>query len=274
MDAAEPTKCKTAVYQPIMLRVNDFIDAGDLHWEGSTGVYLRLRRERFIGRERAALLIEGLTMRDLDTIVSNPLAIAGILDALNPDKGDMLVSKRVADAWVPVSPDDADVPGFPGVANILADKGVAGHLRMSDDISFVKLHVEGVEFDIRFMAGWTSPESILAAYDRSSLVLKTVRRSKQAYIEAAWACKRVLVYDTIMKTKLRPRTLTCGEALAVAFVGPSTTVTPDMKTSIVHPYALHSQIMMNGYLRNKMNMHRRADPLVDAFIKFFADVDV
>lgn len=262
---------KTAVYRPIMLKVNAFVEAGDLHWEGSTGVYLRLRRERFVGRERAAILIEGLVLRDLDAIVSNPMAVAGIIDALKPEQGGLTVSKRVDNAWVTVSAEDADVPGFPGVAKTLADRGVAGHLRISDSLCFVKMHVDGVDFDMRFVAEWTSPESVLAAYDRSSLVMKTVRHSKRAYIEAAWACKRVLVYDTIMKTKLRPTRLTCGEALAIAFVEPVTPVASDMD-AIVHSYALHSQIMMNAYIRSKTNMGLRDDPVVNAFIKFFAEV--
>ena len=261
---------KTAVYQPIMLRVNSFVESGDLHWEGSTGVYLRLRRERFVGRDRAALLIEGLVLRDLDTIVSNPHAVPGIVGALKPALGALVVSKRTGNRWVSVSPDDASVPGFPGAARTLADMGVAGHLRISDAVCFVKLQVDGVEFDMRFVAGWTAPDSVMAAYDRASLVMGTVRYSNRAYIEAAWACKRVLVFDTIMKTKLRPRQLTCGEALAIAFVEPAG-VAPDMD-AVVHAYALHSQIMMNGFLRNRMNVDRRADPIVNAFIKFFADV--
>lgn len=264
-----PTESKTAVYQPIMLRVNAFVDAGDLHWEGSTGVYLRLRRERFVGRDRAALLIEGLVLRDLDTVVSNPAAVPGIIDALKPDEGELIVSRRDGNGWTSVSPDDAVVPGFPGAAKALADKGVAGHLRISDDLCFVKMKVDGVEFDMRFMVGWTCPDSVLAAYDRASLVMSTVRYSNRAYIEASWACKRVIVYDTIMQTKLRPRQLTCGEALAIAFVQPPSQVAPDMNV-VVHAYALQSQIMMNSFIRNQTNMGRRDDPVVNAFIKFFA----
>lgn len=263
-----PTMNKTAVYQPIMLRVNGFVDSGDLYWEGSTGVYLRLRRERFVGRDMAALLIEGLVLRDLDTVASNPEAVPGIIDALNPDRGELVVSKKNCDGWLHVSPDDARVPGFPAAARTLADKGVAGHLRISDDLCFVKMTVDGVEFDMRFAVGWTCPDSVLAAYDRASLVMDTVRHSNRAYIEAAWACKRVLVYDTIMKTKLRPKQLTCGEALAIAFVQPASDA-PDLNV-VVHAYALHSQIMMNGFLRNQANLERRDDPVVNAFIKFFA----
>jgi hypothetical protein len=266
-----PAENMTAVYQPIMLRMNAFVDAGDLHWEGSTGVYLRLRRERFVGRDRAALLIEGLVLRDLDTVVSNPEAVPRIVDALKPDKGELLVSKKDAGGWVSLSPDDAQVPGFPGVAKALADAGFAGHLRISDNLCFVKMKVDGVEFDMRFAVGWTSPDSVLAAYDRASLVMDTVRYSNRAYIEAAWACKRVIVYDTVMNTKIRPRQLTCGEALAIAFVQPASAVAPDM-SRIVHAYALQSQIMMNGFIRNHENMNRRDDPAVNAFIKFFATI--
>jgi hypothetical protein len=268
-NASQPAASKTAAYQPIMLRVNAFVDAGSLHWEGSTGVYLRLRRERFVSRDRASLLIEGLVLRDLDAVVSDPEAVPAIIDALKPDEGELVVSRRDANGWTHVSPDDAQFPGFPGVARALADKGVAGHLRMSDDLCFVKMKVDGVEFDLRFVSGWTYPDSVLSAYDRASLVMDTVRYSNRSYIEAAWACKRVLVYDTIMQTKARPRHLTCGEALAIAFVQPASDHAPDMNV-VVHAYALHSQIMMNSYIRNHENIDRRDDPVVNAFIKFFA----
>lgn len=209
---------KTVVYQAIMARVNEHADAGDLHWEGSTGVYLRLRRERFVGEERAVMLVQGLALRDLDCIVSNPSALPGIVDALDPTKGELKVSKRVGHAWEPVEPDEAGVPGFPEAARTLAAKGVAGHLRISDDLCFVKMEVGCVQFDMRFVAGYVAPESVVSAYARSSLVLKTIKRRDRECIEAAWACKRVMVYETIMTTQLRPRKLSCSEALEIAFV--------------------------------------------------------
>jgi hypothetical protein len=264
-----PAESKTAVYQGIMSRVNEYADAGDLHWEGSTGVYLRLRRERFVGAARAALLLEGLVLRDLDCIVSDPAALGGILDALAPTKGAFTVSKRVGYSWEPVEPDEADVPGFPEAARTLAAKGVAGHLRISDDLCFVKMDVGHVQFDMRFLAGYVAPESVVMAYARSSLCMKTIKRSDREYVDAAWACKRVLVYDTVMNTKIRPTRLTCSEALAIAFVEPPVVDPVDMK-AIVHSYALHSQIAMNAYLRCEHNLSMRDDPVVNAFIEFFA----
>lgn len=263
---------KTVVYQGIMSLVNEYADAGDLHWEGSTGVYLRLRRERFVGAARAALLIEGLVLRDLDCIVSNPAALPGIIDALSPTKGELQVSKRVGYSWEPVDPDEADVPGFPEAARILAARGVAGHLRISDDLCFVKMDVGDVQFDMRLLAGYVAPKSVVMAYARSSLCMKTIKRCDREYIDAAWACKRVLVYDTVMNTKIRPTRLTCSEALAIAFVEP--VVEPvvdavDLK-AIVHSYALHSQIAMNAYLRCEHNLSIRDDPIVNAFIEFFS----
>lgn len=249
-----------------MAKVNEFVDRGDMHWVGSTGVYLRLCQERFIPRSRASQLAHGLVLRDLDSIVSNPAAFSGIIDALQPKTGALVILQRTGAGWAPVTADEAIIPGFPEAAMTLLSMGVECHLRLSHDVCFVKLQVDGVELDIRFVENYRPAQSVTDMYDMRAFVPRTVARARRDFVCAEWACKQLLVCDTIWGTKPR-RALTCSEALERAFVGEQKDVS---WASFAEAYKGNPLITRSAYLRDARNLNKHDSPIVNAFIACFA----